>query len=458
MRLLRRISAVALPFVSTVAILGVMGGLAVWGQLTHWTLPKASTLFGEDASASTDSVEVPARLVARADEHYPAIVFSSADVVRQNGIRQGKAESRDLNDYVSANATVGYNQLRVAQVTTRVPGHVWSLRAHLGQAVQKGDVLAVIDSQEVGQAKADYLQETFTAQYRSRRLDRLSEMSEAIADRTVREAEATLREARVRQFNAEQRLLNLGLHLDPKLAKTQTPEELARRLQFLGLPPEVVAEWQPRPATANLIALVAPFDGIVTEVEIVAGEVVRPDRHQLVVADVRTMWINLAVRQEDAFRLVLGQTVEFRADALPLTVTGMLTWVGTEIDPRTRTVQARCEVVNPLRHPAEKIARPGGGMRVLRANLFGTARVLVDRYDDAIVVPDAAVQRMPDGSPVVFVAAADGTTFQARRVQLGLRRDGLTQIEGNIRPGDHVVTQGSFVLKSELMAETLSGG
>lgn len=458
MRLLRRLSAAALPFVSTLVILGVMGTLAVWGHFSHWTLPKSSALFGEDTSASASVDEVPARRVTRAGEDFPAIAFASAAVVKQNGIRLGAASARDLNEYVTANATVGYNQRRVAQVATRVPGHVWSLRVQQGQVVQKGDVLAVIDSQEVGQAKADYLQETFTAQFRARRLERMSGLSEAISERALREAEANLREARVRQFNAEQRLLNLGLHLDHDLAKTDTPEALARRLQFLGLPPNVVAEWTPRPATANLIALHAPFAGVVTEVEIVAGEVVSPDTYQLALADVRTMWVNLAVRQEDAGRLTLGQAVEFRAEAMPLAVTGTLTWVGTSIDPKTRTVQARCEVANPLRQPEAKPGQPNDGLRVLRANLFGTARVLIARHGGAVVVPDTAVQRLPDGSPVVFVGGADGTTFQARRVRLGLRRDGLTQVDGRVVPGDRVVTQGSFVLKSELMAESLSGG
>src|SRR5262249_31400962 len=98
------------------------------------------------------------------------------------------------------------------------------------------------------------------------------------------------------------------------------------------------------------------------------------------------------------------------------------------------------------------------GLRLLRANLFGTARVLVARQESAVVVPDAAGQRVPDLTPVVFVCRAGGGGFPPRKGRLGLSGGRVAPLLDGVSAGERVVTRGSFVLKSELMKDTLGGG
>ncbi|MDB5312615.1 MAG: czcB 4 [Gemmataceae bacterium] len=451
----RRLAGSVGSFVPTAAVLAMFAGLWYWGHKTHWTVPSFAEVTG-GASTSATSSAAPAESIGPKKEFvgFPPIRFGSEDEVREAGLVMTTAHRAVLEDVVTATGEVGYNQYRVGQVSCRVPGHVYSIRTRLGQTVKKGDVLALIDSEQVGRAKAEYLQEVFLTHYKTNLLRRFrSTGSGVVPERTILDAEAAMKEAELRRFMTQQRLINLGLTPpDPKADSLTSPEEYARHIQFLGLPDDLIATLQPRPQTANLIPLVSPLDGVVTRQEAVAGDVVSPEKAQFVVADVSVMWINLSVRKEDAGRLRLGQPVRFTAAGLPAPVCGTLEWVGHEADEKTRTLRARCEAANP--RPAGAGADEG---RLLRANLFGSATVVTGRREGAVVVPDAAVQRMPDGTMIVFVRRPDGVTFDPRRVRTGLSRDGVTEVVTGVEPGEAVVTEGSYVLKSELMKDSLAG-
>jgi cobalt-zinc-cadmium efflux system membrane fusion protein len=325
---------------------------------------------------------------------------------------------------------------------------VYAIRTRLGQPVAEGEVLALVDSEAVGRAKADYLRELFLTRYKGAVLERYRAIGAAVVpERSILEAEMELKEAELRQFTAQQRLINLGLEPPEPDAKTPTtPQEFARQIQFLGLPDAVVTKLQPRPKTSNLIPLLAPFDGVVTRQDVVAGEVVSPDRPAFAVANLSTVWLNLAVRKEDTGRIRVGQTVRFSAAGLPGPVSGTLDWIVPEADEKTRTVRARCTLANPV---------TDGGERLLRINLFGSAEIVLARRE-AIVIPDTAIQRLADGVPVVFVRGPDGLTFAPRPIRIGPSRGGLTEILDGLTTGTSVVTSGSYVLKSELMKDSLT--
>ncbi len=440
--------------VPTVFILAAMVGIGFWGHHSHWSIPSFGAIKADEGSPPPADDTSPQAVVSESTSKLPLVRFDSPVDVQTAGLATVVANRTAVDEWVPANAVVAYNSQRVAQLSCPVAGRVHTIRRLIGQTVHKGDVLALIDAQEVGQAKSEYLRDHLMARYRAEILDQLRTAGSGIVPtRSLLEAEAGAKEAELRRFTAYQRLLNLGLSTDGLDKRLQTPQELSQAIQFLGLPPEVVAELNPRPTTANLFPLIAPFDGVVIRQDMVPGEVISPEVAHLEVADVENMWIKLSVRMEDGAWLNLGQEVEFTAQGLGEPVRGTLTWVSTEIHEKTRTIQARSSAANPV------VGRPGeptdDGLRRLRANLFGSARIRVARHLDSVVVPDAAVQRMPDRSTVVFVALADGTSFEARTVRLGLSRSGVTQILAGIAPGERVVTRGSYVLKSELMKDSL---
>jgi cobalt-zinc-cadmium efflux system membrane fusion protein len=204
----------------------------------------------------------------------------------------------------------------------------------------------------------------------------------------------------------------------------------------------------PETTSANLIPLVAPFDGVVTRCDVVRGETVEPSKPQYTLADVSRMWINFDIRQEDAARLRLGADVVFNTEDESPAVASRLTWIGTEIDPRTRTIQARAEVENPL---VEESAPDGSGRRRLQANAYGTAYITVHSRPNTVVVYSSAVHWLWElGCYVVFAPADDGRRFEPRVVRPGLVRDGYTEIKAGLEAGERVVTAGNRILLSEL--------
>ncbi len=289
-------------------------------------------------------------------------------------LKTESVSSARIQEFVPAMATVAYNGQRIAQLSTRADGHVQQVLVRLGQHVKQGDVLALIDSQTVGEAKADWLQKAALTQFRSRTLMRMQQTGDGVLPlKLIREAEAELREAELSSFMAQQRLMNLGFDIDVELNLDGSPEQLAEQIRYLGMPKPVIEKLPKKLATANLIAIVAPFDGVVVEQHAVVGEMVSQEKWQFVIADTSTMWVKLAVRREDATKLSVGQPVILQADGIAEKIETKLSWISAEIDAETRTVQAVCEV-NNFSNPSGSLERGSNGEgpimndRVLRAN------------------------------------------------------------------------------------------
>jgi cobalt-zinc-cadmium efflux system membrane fusion protein len=380
--------------------------------------------------------------------------LASPAAVLKSGIESVQVEERAMTQEVMALGMVSYDQTRIAQLSSRVSGTVWSVQKNVGQAIREGDILAIIEALEVGSTKAEFLQAVVDAELKAQTVERMQALPSAIPERQFREAEAQAREARIRLFNAQQTLVNLGLPIRLEDVKDLHDEELARRVHFLGLPEALVKTLDPETTTGNLLPLAAPFDGVIIGREIVTGELVSPSRGaQIVMADVSRMWIELDVRKGDATRLRRGQEVVFTIDGVPGEVRSQLSWISTEVDSRTRTVQARIEVDNPLVHGGDT---GPAGQRLLRANMFGVARIQIHANPKALVVPNAAIQH--DGAASVVFVKTSEQAFQPRIVEMGLTDDDYTEVLGGVALGETVAASGSHVLKAEILKTRLAAG
>jgi cobalt-zinc-cadmium efflux system membrane fusion protein len=142
-------------------------------------------------------------------------------------------------------------------------------------------------------------------------------------------------------------------------------------------------------------------------------------------------------------RVKAGQTVELTAEALPdQTFTGTLTWVGAEVDEKTRMARARAEVPNP------------DGL--LKARLFAKARILARSTGGTVVVPSTAIYAV-EGKPFVFVKLADDL-FEARAVSTGVKFDGRLEVTAGLKPQEVVVVNHGFALKSHWLSSRMGAG
>ena len=441
--------------------------LAIWGHVCHWKFhsgehePAGSaargaspTVAGEHAPASSDLVDSAAD--KRADDAlaHPSpmrIDFPSTEAVRKSGIETARAEERSIDQEIIANGVITYDQTRVAQLSARVPGTVWRIEKQLGQPIRKGDVLAVIEAVDVGKAKGDLLQAVVDYQLKTGIAERLEAKQSFIPERQLYEVQADARAAYIRMVNAQQMLVNYGLPTRLEDLRNLTDNELAKRVQFLGLPESIVATLDPASTTVSLVPLVAPFDGVVIGRDIAQGEVVSPSAAQFEVADISRMWIRMDVRREDAGRLKLGQQVIFTIDGSANQIVSTISWISSEIDEKTRTVPVRAEVANPL-VPQE--AEQGQERRLLLANAFGTGRICVAEVPRAVIVPHDAVQW--EGHRWIAFVRVDATSFEARPVEPGITLRDRVEIRTGLVPGDTVATTGNHLLKSEIIRSRLA--
>jgi cobalt-zinc-cadmium efflux system membrane fusion protein len=399
------------------------GWLPVWARPDLDRLP-AWVHFGEPDGATgdvdEDDVRKPDGPKAEAvNDPLHDIKLASADLAHRIGIETAPVLTERHAHRLTCNAEAAYDARRSAEVLPRVAGVLREVNVDLGQLVHRGDVLAVVDSAQVGASKAQYLMARSAEELARVTYDRTVKLTEAKAAPAKNELEAltALNQSRAALLDAEQKLRNFSF----------TDTDLAR-----------IAKQND---TRNLLEITAPVDGTIIAWDATLGEAVEPTTQLFGLADTTRMWVWIDVYEHDIAAVAAGQPVTFTVTGNEEPVfAGKVTWVGTEVNATTRTARVRAEVANP------------GGR--LRANQFGQARVIVEPEHAALVIPREAVQ---DDGPIrlVFLPLSEGV-YRPRRVKtIPTERDDVVEVVQGLEPGQQVVTARAYVLKSELLKHRL---
>ena len=390
-------------------------------------------------------------------KHQRLVQLASAEVATRLGLGFAPAARGPVVEAVHAPGEVTYDPTRVARATPRAGGVVWRVERQVGDKVRAGDVLALVDAAEVGRAKAEFQHALVQLDLRRETVAKLRPRAgSTVAGKDVQAAEAAVEEAEVRELTAGEALANLGMPVRAADVRGLSPADLARRMQFLGLPAPLAADLAGRTASSNLLPVTAPLDGEVVARTAVKDEAADPAKPLFVVADTGRMRLTLRVRPEDADRVKPGQAVRFRHpghvgpnewDA------GAVVWVSPAADETTRTVPVRVDLPDPSdRH---------------RANTLGAAEVVLREEPDALLVPASAVH-WEGCCHVVFVRDRDyekpaaPKVFHVRTVRPGasVQTPGgaMTEIAAGLLPGEVVAAAGSGFLRSELLKNNLGEG
>jgi cobalt-zinc-cadmium efflux system membrane fusion protein len=352
----------------------------------------------------------------------PLVQLASPEVARRIGLETTKAVARKHAMTIVGNAEIVYNANSYAEVTPRVPGIIREILTDEGKVHKKGDVLIVIDSAEVGSAKATYLSALPVVDLARSTLERTSALTKqnALPLKDELEAQAAFNRATADFLNASQRLRNLGFN-DADL------EAIARTRD-----------------TSSLLKITSPIEGTIVSRHAVTGEAVQATSQIFVVADLRVMWAWIDVYEADIERVKAGQPVRFTiGGGVGRVFEGHVDWIDAAVNPTTRTIRVRAEVANPDER--------------LRSNQFGRAEIVVGQEHEAVFVSRQALQQL-DGVPLVFLRRPDGR-FQPQRLVIDAEETLGDEVEvaWGLAPGQEVVTTGAFLLKSELQKDQLAG-
>jgi membrane fusion protein, heavy metal efflux system len=177
------------------------------------------------------------------------------------------------------------------------------------------------------------------------------------------------------------------------------------------------------------------------------GSVVDAGAPLVTVSDVSTLWLHISLPEGVATMLRPGASVRFRIPALGTeTMEATLQNIGAALDATTRTLPAQAAVSNASGR--------------LRPAMFATAEIPQGEPRAGVAVPASALQLL-DNAPVVFVAQPDGqggARFERRAVETGTRTAEQVPIVSGLRPGDLVVTEGAFAVKSEFARGRMPAG
>jgi cobalt-zinc-cadmium efflux system membrane fusion protein len=223
--------------------------------------------------------------------------------------------------------------------------------------------------------------------------------------------------------------------------------------RFSGIVTEVHAQLGDRVERGQALATIesdeslAPFQvktlisGTVISKHITLGEAVSRERDTFVIADLRTVWVDITLYQRDLDRVRTGQVATIFVGHGRSRVDGTISYITPVVDEATRTATARVVLSNESGR-----WRPG---------MFVTAEILIDRVDADIAIPKTALQTL-DEHTVVFVET--DVAFEARAVTLGRAGGQLVEVLSGLAPGERYVRRGGFTLKAELGKAALGDG
>jgi cobalt-zinc-cadmium efflux system membrane fusion protein len=312
---------------------------------------------------------------------------------------------------------VALDEQRVARIGPSIGGRLTEIRVFVGQNVRKGDVLATINSTELGNAQAAYL---------------------------IAKTKVNLHRLAV---NRTRRLLESGVISQVKLDERES--ELAEseielranvdRLRVMGMSESAIRRLSDSGAIDSTTPVTATLTGTVIERHVSIGEIAQPADNLFTVADLSRVWVTADAPEQDAHLIEPSGKAEVQIPALPgQIITGTLVYVADTVNPVSRTVTVRMEIENP-----DKKIKP----EMLATMIIHRASI------EAVTIPAKAVIRQSDHDYVFVQIAPD--RFQLRLVELGPEQEGLRQVLSGLAVGHQIVVDGAFHLNNERILKEL---
>ena len=340
------------------------------------------------------------------------VVHLSAARQKELGIEVAVAAPGSLQNHLALSGTIALNSDRLVHLVPRIPGIVREVRKNLGDTVRAGEVVAVIDSRELAEAKAAYL----AAGERLALADDTFQREKELWEKKISPAEDYINakqaraEARIERRLAMQRLLALGFS--------------EGGLKQLATQPD---------ASFTRYEVAAPVAGTVIEKHLTVGEIVKDDTDAFSIADLQTVWADLNASPSDLALVKQNQRVRISTGADLPEVEGRVSYIGSTVSEETRTVLVRVELPNP-----EGVLRPG---------LFVTATLVAGEAAATVMIPQSAIQTI-EGKPSVFVQTPEG--FAPRAITFGQANDTHVEVTDGLAAGERYAATETFLLKAEL--------
>ena len=336
----------------------------------------------------------------------------SDEAVRTSAIQIETAGPAKLRSILDLPGEIALNGDKATHVVPRTPGVIQEIRKSQGDPVRRGEVIAVIDSRELAEAKRNFIDTANNLEFEHKALEREERLwkRNISSEASYLTAERAHHEAELKHRSARQQLEALDIGREALKALIDNPDSVLTRYEVR-----------------------APFNGVVVEKNVAAGQAVTEDEDLFTIADLSTVWVNVTVYAKDLNAVKVGQQVTIRSDALGAEAQGKIVYIGALVGGEARAATARIVLADP-----ERRWRPG---------LFVTAAVVQEEAMVPVAVKREGLQKFRDWD-VVFVRVGD--QFEARPLELG-RQDGeWVEVVSGLEPGEQYASANSFIVKADV--------
>ncbi|MEW6004959.1 MAG: efflux RND transporter periplasmic adaptor subunit [Stygiobacter sp.] len=322
-----------------------------------------------------------------------------------------------ISGTLTAPAKVITNQDYEAQVSSLVQGRVHKVYVKEGEYVKEGQVLMHVEGLEIGEIKAVYLQAKATLDF----------------TKAAYERQQTLLEQNV---GSQKAFLEAKAEYEKALAEYNAED---KRIHSIGLEHSDIETGADTEHIAGVLTIKAPINGIVTERNVVIGQLVEANTTAFKIMNISNLWAEGQIYEKDLTKVSGKPKVEFTTSAYPNEkFKGEVILIGQTIDEHSRTIKVRASLQNTNSK--------------LKPNMFGELFIPINSNTKGIIIPTDAMVKEGNES-YVFVVEND-STFTRRNVETGIEFAGMREVVSGLKKGEKIVSKGVFFLKSELLKET----
>jgi cobalt-zinc-cadmium efflux system membrane fusion protein len=378
------------------------------------------------------------------------VLLADHDALNSAGVQIQKIETHDVPMTLTLTGKSALNLETATHVQPQFGGKVIHVAPKLGDAVKGPDdpagptVLCVIESNDLAQAKANYLQTKIQLKIDDDALIRTRELFKAnvLAEKFVIDAESAVIKDQATLEASRQQLLIFGLK-QPEIDDIE--HQIGKqRMEYV---------------------ITSPRSGVVAEKDLSGGEIATPGNNLFVIADTKTLWVVGDVYERDLSRIKLGQPMKVYFTSEPDRARECkIEWISPVLDPNTHSVHVQGVVDNSDRH--------------LLSDMYCTIVVTIADGKDSLIVPADAVVREESKAFVFVQTGTDGskprlrlTPVQIEPVDVGFGTSapasaaigsaiptsgganpasGSVRIVAGIHTGDLIVTHGALGLYNEM--------
>ena len=338
------------------------------------------------------------------------------------------AGKRLAQSFLPMNGEIALNQTALTHVSPRIPGIVRTVHVEQGAQVKKGEVLFEIESAELGRAIGEYRKNKALAALALKNLERENALVE-------------------KKISPETDRLDAQIKYDEYRLELEADENA---LAVMGLDGAAIASLT-SDANVGIIGTLpvrASQSGTVIEKHVTPGEAVETGKELMLIANLSTVWAWLSLYEQDLARLI-GESrkapprVQISTGAFSdKTFEGVIDLIGSTMDEDSRTVKVRAVLKN-----TDALLRPG---------MFCAANVVFETQGKVLTAPKNALLS-DEGNHFVFRMIRDGFALRTE-VQVGRDFADCVEITRGLSEGDRIVTEGAFVLKSDVLRAKMGAG